>query len=182
MKTSDYMSVGFVAIFVTIVAYLLLNSILGDPGKATVKFEYLDWTNTGIVQPDEEVFNAAAINPTVEVYVGSCKDMNGDGSINEDDYDQDRDGTISEWERRVCGNVETDTGVTVTEENQYLEANQGLSNGENDAINNAEGYASGTTAEQRQAVENDVEQYKQEQQQQQAEEQDSASRTTVSGS
>ena len=36
MKTSDYVTVGFVAILVTVIAYFAVNSILGDPKTTTV--------------------------------------------------------------------------------------------------------------------------------------------------
>lgn len=149
MKTSDYITVGFVAILVTVVAYIGVNSILGDPKEKTVRFEYLSGVSAELSTPDAEIFNAAAVNPTVEVYIGSC-------------VDQDQDGILNEQERRDCGMdaMETDTGQT---ESDYLVENGGLSNTENDAINSEQGYASGTTAEQRQAVEDDVNQYQQQQ-------------------
>ncbi len=167
MKTSDYVSIGFVAIFVTILAYFIVNSLLGDPNEAMVRFKYLDNVNTKTVSVDKEVFNAAAVNPTVEVYVGSCVDLNQNGILDDD-------------ERIACGEdaLETNTGVT---ESQYLEANQGLSNAENDAINNADGFANGTTADQRDAVNNDINNYQQQQQQSNSAE-NAAGRETVSGS
>ena len=169
MKTSDYFTVGFIAIFVTIISYFLVNSILGDPSEATVRFEYLDSVSTEIVEPDSEVFNMGAINPTVEVYVGSCVDLNQNGILDDD-------------EKRACGQdaMETNTGETTTD---YLQQNGGLSNAENDTINAEQGYASGTSAEQRQAVEDDVSQYQQQQQaaNAQSQQQSAASRTTVSG-
>ena len=170
MKTSDYVSIAFVAIFVTILAYFVVNSLMGDPNDAIVRFKYLSNVNTDIVTPDSEVFNAAAINPTVEVYVGSCVDLNQNGILDDD-------------EKVACGEdaLKTDTGVT---ESQYVQANQGLSNDENNAINNAEGYANGTTAEQRDAVESDIQNYQNQQQQQNQENaaNNAASRETVSGS
>lgn len=171
MKTSDYVTVGFVAILVTVIAYIAVNSILGDPKTKTVRFEYIDEISSDLVTPNSEVFNAAAVNPTVEVYIGLC-------------VDEDQDGILSEKERRDCGMdaMETDTGQT---ESDYLVENGGLSNDENDAINNEQGYANGTTAEQRQAVDNDVNQYQQQQQNstnQNAGGDEAARRETVSGS
>ena len=167
MKTSDYITVGFIAIFVTILAYVAVNSILGDPKEKSVKFEYLDYDSTDLVMPDEDIFNSAAINPTVEVYVGSC-------------VDQDQNGVLNEEERRNCGQdaMETDTGQT---ESDYLQENKGLSNEENAEINKNEGYANGTTAEQREGVENSVDEYKQNQSNANNT-QDSARQETVSGS
>ncbi len=90
MKTSDYVTVAFVAIFITALSYYLVNSILGDPTEKSITFEYLDSYNSELATPDSEIFNAAAINPTVEVYVGSCVDQNQDGILDDD-------------EKRACG-------------------------------------------------------------------------------
>ena len=169
MKTSDYITVGFVAVLVTVIAYFAVNSILGDPKTKTVRFEYLGEVDSALSAPNEEIFNAAAVNPTVEVYIGSC-------------VDQDQDGILNEQERKDCGMdaMETNTGQT---ESDYLVENGGLSNDENDTINNEQGYANGTTAEQRQAVENDVNQYQQQQNSStQTNGNDAARRETVSGS
>lgn len=168
MKTSDYVTVGFVAILVTAIAYFAVNSILGDPKTKTVRFEYLNEMSSELKAPNEEVFNAAAVNPTVEVYIGSC-------------VDQDQDGILNEQERKDCGMdaMETDTGQT---ESDYLQENGGLSNDENEAINDEKGYASGTTAEQRQAVEDDVNQYKQQQNSTTNTSDAAARQETVSGS
>ncbi|MBQ1528148.1 hypothetical protein IIZ77_00685 [Candidatus Saccharibacteria bacterium] len=170
MKSSDYATVGFIAIFVTVVAYFLVNSLLGDPSEASVRFEYLEDVSSTLAAPDAEIFNVAAINPTVEVYIGSCEDKNLDGQLDDE-------------ERKACGldALETETGVTETD---YLEANNGLSNEENEKINSSEDYAKGTTDEQRKAVEQSVSEY---QQQQQASQQESAAdaaarQETVSGS
>ena len=81
MKTSDYVTVGFVAILVTAIAYFAVNSILGDPKTKTVRFEYLSDVETTLSTPNAEVFNAAAVNPTVEVYIGSCVDQDQDGIL-----------------------------------------------------------------------------------------------------
>ena len=170
MKLSDYITVGFIAVFVTVIAYFLLNSILGDPREKTVRFEYLSGVSSTLVTPDDEIFNAAAVNPTVEVYIGSC-------------VDEDQDGILNDKEKRDCGMgaYETNTGQT---ESDYLQVNGGLSNAENDAINSTEGYASGTTAEQRQAVEDSVNEYQQRQTQtsQQSAADAAARQETVSGS
>lgn len=147
MKTSDYVTVGFVAVLVTVVAYFVVNSILGDPKTKTVRFEYLDGVSSELDVPNEEVFNAVALNPTVEVYIGSC-------------IDQDQDGILNEKERKDCGMDVTETNTEQTE-SDYLQENGGLSNDENEKINDEQGYANGTTAEQRQAVENDIRQNEQ---------------------
>ena len=169
MKTSDYVTVGFIAIFVTVIAYFLVNSLLGDPSEASVRFEYLEPVSSTLAAPDAEIFNVAAINPTVEVYIGSCEDKNLDGELDDD-------------ERKACGldTLEDEK----TKGTDYLEVNGGLSNDENEAINSEQDYAKGTTADQRQAVEDSVNEYQQQQQQNQANQQENAAarQETVSGS
>lgn len=150
MKTSDYISVGMIAIVGTIIAYFLMNSLLGDPAEKTLSFEYLDGGTSELVKPDSEMFNAGAINPTVEVYIGSCEDI-------------DRDGKLDQTELEACGqaNPTTATGETTSDDNN------GLTKEENEAINKAEGYASGTSAKQREAVQNQIDDYAEQQTQSQ---------------
>lgn len=145
MKASDYLTVISIVIVGTIISYFLVNSLLGDPKEKEVSFEYLESVELGLVSPDAEMFNAGAINPTVEVYVGSCVDTN-------------QDGVIDSAELIECGEAapETDTGETQSGEG-------GLSKEENEAINRAEGYAAGTTEEQRAAVQNQINEYAEQQ-------------------
>lgn len=172
MKSSDYITVGFIAVFVTVIGYFVVNSVLGDPKEAIVRFGYIDEVSGQTALPDSEIFNAAAINPTVEVYIGDCEDINQNGILDDD-------------EREKCGEDMSESG-TSEKEKTYLEANNGLSDEENEQINADEGYASGTTAQQREAVKNDIEQHEQEQQGNTEESQidmnDPARRETVSGS
>ena len=81
MKQSDIITVVLIAIVGTIAAFFLVNSILGDPSEKTVSFKYVINEVGDVVEPDAEVFNEDAINPTVEVYVGACVDINQDGEI-----------------------------------------------------------------------------------------------------
>lgn len=103
MKTSDYISVFTLAIAGTILAYFLMNYFLGDPLEKTVSFEYLEEVSGDLAVPDGEIFNVGAINPTVEVFVGSCEDINHDGVID--------DGELVE-----CGESKrVDTGETTND-------------------------------------------------------------------
>lgn len=144
MKLSDYVSVIMIAVFGTVLAYFLTNSLLGDPKDKTVSFEYIETITSDLTEPDSELFNAGAINPTVEIYVGSCVDRNSDGVIDE--------GELAE-----CGQA------TPESESSDGEGNEEELDEDNEAINRREGYASGTTAEQRQNVQNIIDEYEQEQ-------------------
>lgn len=161
MKISDYISVFSIAIAGTILAYFLMNSFLGNPKEKTVSFEYLEAVDNTLISPSSEVFNSAAINPTVEVYVGSCKDLDGNG-------------VLDDAEKMECGQAtqETSTGVVETET---------LTDEENEEINRAEGYAPGTTREQRESVENAITQSRLEQQQQYVVDEEARRETTSTG-
>ena len=144
MKLSDYVSVITLAIAGTILAYFLTNSILGDPAAKTTTFEYLEPVSGELVQPSSDVFNAAAINPTVEIYIGDC-------------VDDSKDGYLSEDELKKCGRAAPESSVGGdTSTDSTLDA-------ENEAINRAEGYAQGTTAEQRQNVQSQIDAYAEQQ-------------------
>ena len=81
MKKSDLITVILIAVIGTIAAFFLVNSILGDPNEKTVTFSYVANDLSELAQPDEEVFNSVAINPTIEVTVGSCVDLDQDGQL-----------------------------------------------------------------------------------------------------
>ena len=125
MKQSDIFSIILVASVGTLAAFFICQSIMGDPNKASVKFKALtEVVSQKLVDPDPEVFNSTAINPTVEVYVGDCEDVDQNGILDEleleicygtqvqyqacSDFDYDQNGSLSEYEYRVCLNVRYD--------------------------------------------------------------------------
>lgn len=55
------------------VAYFAAKAIIGDVGSQTAKVKTTDKITTDIVEPDPEVFNKNAINPTVEVIIGNTQ-------------------------------------------------------------------------------------------------------------
>ena len=63
------------AVIGVIMAYFICNLLI--PPIADVSFKSVDSTvSTDLVDPDPEVFNYKALNPTVEVYVGDCAEYN----------------------------------------------------------------------------------------------------------
>lgn len=102
MKQSDIFSIILVAGIGVFAAFLLCNSLMGDPNSASTEFEALsEVIKSDLVTPDAEIFNSAAINPTIEVYVGDCEDV-------------DRNGILDEAELAACSTVEveqTDEGA-----------------------------------------------------------------------
>ena len=66
------------AVIGLVVAYALIGVFI--PEIKSVSFKTLSSNTTyNIVDPNPEVFNYRAINPTVEVYVGQCKEYNAAG-------------------------------------------------------------------------------------------------------
>ncbi len=93
MKQSDIFTVVAVAIVGIVVSALLLNMILGNPDEKSVSFKVVEVIEPSLDNPDPEVFNPEAINPTVEVYVGDC-------------VDQDQNGELDEAELIACGRAD----------------------------------------------------------------------------
>ena len=95
MKQNDILTVAVIAISGFVVSLILCNVLLGDPDEKSVSFTTIEPISNEIAEPNPEVFNLKAINPTVEVYVGQCEDW-------------DRNGTIDDAEWQACYNPKDD--------------------------------------------------------------------------
>ena len=76
MKT-DLATAIIAAIAGTVIAYFVTNLFIGpieDVSYKTVQ----STVSADVSDPDPEVFNYKAINPTVEVYVGECDEADFD--------------------------------------------------------------------------------------------------------
>lgn len=72
-----------VAVFGSVIAFVACNFLLGPIESVT--FRTVDSTvNTNLTDPDPEVFNYRALNPTVEVYVGECTEYDSYGNCIEE--------------------------------------------------------------------------------------------------
>lgn len=77
MKT-DLASAIVAAIIGFLVAFFVTNIFFGKIDDFT--FKTVETTvNANLEDPNPEVFNYRALNPTVEVYVGSCAEYNANG-------------------------------------------------------------------------------------------------------
>ena len=116
MKTQDLVSVITIAAVGTILGYMGLNAVLGDPLDKTVSFDYLEFNAEEFYMPDGEMFNPAAINPTVDVYVGTCVDLDSNGVL--DDLEKVACGEAVETKRdevtTSADNNNSSTGTTNT--------------------------------------------------------------------
>ena len=77
MKNSDITTVGIIG------AYFLINALL--PQLSTVSVKTVQRISATLAEPNDEVFNSAAINPTMATIVGTC-DLDGDGVTTTDEY------------------------------------------------------------------------------------------------
>ena len=75
MKTELFTAIG-AAIAGVLIAFFVTNLFIGEIEDVTIKT--VDGTvSTDLAEPDPEVFNYKALNPTVEVYVGEGEGSNG---------------------------------------------------------------------------------------------------------
>ena len=81
MKKSDIITVILIASIGTIIAAFMTNMILGNPDERSVSFNTIAEIEPSLDEPDPEMFNVTANNPTVEVYVGDCQDIDQNGII-----------------------------------------------------------------------------------------------------
>ena len=102
MKSSDIITIVFVAAIGAVMAVFAVNSFLGDLDEKSVSFEIPMTITAELAEPDKEVYNLEAINPTVEVYVGNCRDDNQDGILNEAELEACGEG---EW---VTDNIDNE--------------------------------------------------------------------------
>ena len=85
MKQSDIFSIIIIATVGTLFSYFSVNSFLGDPDLEMVNIKTIQEITPSIDSPDPELFNPGAINPTVEVFVGECEDLDQNGILSRDE-------------------------------------------------------------------------------------------------
>lgn len=94
MRQSDVFTLILIAGIGTLAAFFVCKTLLGDPDEASVKYKTVSRVvSSELVAPDQEVFNSTAINPTVEVFVGDCEDI-------------DQNGILDETELKACSRLE----------------------------------------------------------------------------
>ena len=98
MKRSDIFTITFVASVGILLTFIASSFLLGDPDARYLKHKTIGKITADLTSPDPEVFNVDAINPTVEVYVGSCEDV-------------DRNGILDRAELVACGRATPETAA-----------------------------------------------------------------------
>ena len=82
----DLMMTFIVAVFGTIIAYIVTNMFVGEPAVVNYKTVNASELSSDLADPDAKVFNYLALNPTVEVYVGGCEQYNINGDCMDESY------------------------------------------------------------------------------------------------
>lgn len=106
MKT-DLLTSIVAAIAGVLIAYFVTNMFIGPIEEVTYKTVETK-VDTDVQNPNPEVFNYRALNPTVEVYVGECEEYNQFGECIEVVENEE----IEEIEEVVTPNSETNNQET----------------------------------------------------------------------
>lgn len=85
---SEIMLASIVAIIGVISAYLVCNLFVGDSDLVKVKKINGD-ISTEISVPDSEIFNYRALNPTVDIFIGTCTELDETGDCADYSYNTD---------------------------------------------------------------------------------------------
>jgi len=102
MKTDLATSI-LAAVIGIAVAYIVCNMFL--PPLANVTFNTLsDKAKYSLTEPNPEVFNFRALNPTVEVYVGECSAYDENGECVDDVVSRDSESESSDQNQNPEGN------------------------------------------------------------------------------
>ena len=114
MKQSDIITIVLITMIGTIAAGFIVNGVLGNPDDAYETWKTVEVVDASLADPNPDTFNADAINPTVEVYVGNC-------------VDRDADGKLSYEEQIACGWRSSGKRVLVNEQGETVEVEENSS-------------------------------------------------------
>lgn len=125
MKSKDIATIVGIGLIGILGAAFGCNALMGEPQD--VSFKTVGVIGSDVDNPDPEVFNAGAINPTVEVKLRGCQDV-------------DRNGIIDEVEKMACDGAvfgETVSGDEATTEEEAREESADITD-ETDATDEAD--------------------------------------------
>lgn len=71
MKKSDIAMIILIVSVSVVLAYFVANAMLGGTQNQTAKVKTVEAITPDVATPDPAIFNKNAINPTVEVLIGS---------------------------------------------------------------------------------------------------------------
>ena len=95
---NDLATAIIAAVSGVLVAYFVSNMVISNFAKSTYPVKSVDSSvSADLADPDPEVFNYKALNPTVEVYVGNCTNVNMYGECADESSESDQiDGGVIE--------------------------------------------------------------------------------------
>ncbi len=70
MKKNDIATIILIASISALVAWFSANAVIGEPKQSALKVKTADTISSEVEAPDKRIFNAEAINPTVERSIG----------------------------------------------------------------------------------------------------------------
>lgn len=104
------------AIAGVVISYFICNMFLGKSGDFS--FTTVDSSvSSDLATPDPELFNYRALNPTVEVYVGNCTEINMYGECVDESSEQIEEGIIEE-DTDSNENTQNNSGSNSSSNNQ----------------------------------------------------------------
>ena len=71
MKKTDVALIILIVGIVGLATFILVNTLVGEPGAEPVQVETAEPIVTEVTEPSKAVFNDKAINPTVKVKIGN---------------------------------------------------------------------------------------------------------------
>ena len=69
MKKTDIAMIVFIASVSMVIAYFVGNAVFGSATNDAVQVQTIEPIDATIVEPSKDIFNASAINPSVEVQI-----------------------------------------------------------------------------------------------------------------
>ncbi len=73
MKKTDFAMIALIASISIIAAFFATSTLFGDMSGESLKVKTIESVTSEITEPDPAIFNENAINPVVEVQVGSAE-------------------------------------------------------------------------------------------------------------
>ena len=129
----DLVTSIFAAVVGALVAYFVCGMFLPNFDEMSVTISKLaNEESFSLTEPDSEIFNYRSVNPTVEVYVGDCKNMGDNGICNDEivtDYNQNNNQKEEDEEEN---NEEENNEEENENENQNQNENGDNQNGTTD--------------------------------------------------
>jgi len=126
MKNELILSI-ITAVAGVLIAFFVCNLFIGEIQSVSVKT--VDSSiDASFTDPNPEIFNNQALNPTVEVYIGSCAEYNALGECIDQVTEEDLNSTIEQGEEQT-------EQTEQTEQNEQTQQNNNSSNNTNNNSN-----------------------------------------------